>query len=365
MAYGFSRAITINSAQVGGSTLTNFTVLVSGTYNYLAGTSNGGKVTNANGYDIIFTSDAAGQNLLSWEIETYNTTTGAINFWVLIPSVSGSANTVFYMFYGNSAISSFQGGATGAAWDANYLQVWHLPNGSSLSANDSTTNGNNGTITTALATTGQVDGGAIFGGQTTDKITSLLTTSPTQKTYELWTFRTSDGGGSLGRMFEKRTAGVQSEILFDQTAGTRYAYQQVFSTSQGDWEIPIPSPNVWHHLVVTYDAGSVSNVAAIYLDGVAQSVIATQPVGTIVTNTDPYVLGNRGSDNARNWGGSLDEFRISNIVRSAGYVKAAFNNQSSPATFYTVGTPAGGGEVNSMGLNNIGSLNMLGFNTFI
>ena len=49
-------------------------------------------------------------------------------------------------------------------WDINYGGVYHLPNGTALSANDSTSNGNNGTITSVTATTGKIGGAASFNG---------------------------------------------------------------------------------------------------------------------------------------------------------------------------------------------------------
>ena len=88
--------ITINHALCGGSDSSDFPVLISGTYDYLATTAHGGKVRNSSGYDIIFTSDALGTNLLNWEIETYSPTDGKVNFWVKIPNVSHSADTTFY-----------------------------------------------------------------------------------------------------------------------------------------------------------------------------------------------------------------------------------------------------------------------------
>src|SRR5579864_3505140 len=62
--YSYSRAITIDHTKVPNTDQSNFPVLISGTYSYLATTGNGGKVMNANGYDIIFTSDAGGLNPL-------------------------------------------------------------------------------------------------------------------------------------------------------------------------------------------------------------------------------------------------------------------------------------------------------------
>ena len=61
--YTSMRAITISHTQVPNTNQVNFPVLISlpaNTYTDLKTTSNGGSVTNANGYDILFTSDAGG-----------------------------------------------------------------------------------------------------------------------------------------------------------------------------------------------------------------------------------------------------------------------------------------------------------------
>ena len=50
--YIHSRAITIDHTKVPNTDQSNFPVLISGTNSYLATTSNGGYVTNANGYDM-------------------------------------------------------------------------------------------------------------------------------------------------------------------------------------------------------------------------------------------------------------------------------------------------------------------------
>jgi hypothetical protein len=39
--------------------------------------------------------------------------------------------------------------------------------------------------------------------------------------------------------------------------------------------------------------------------------------------------------------GTLDEIRVSNAVRSADWIATEYNNQSSPGTFYTLGSESG------------------------
>ncbi len=65
--YQYVRTLTIDGTQLTGD-LTNFPVLFSAAVPSLALSTNGGHVQNANGYDILFTSDAAGTQKLSWEV---------------------------------------------------------------------------------------------------------------------------------------------------------------------------------------------------------------------------------------------------------------------------------------------------------
>ena len=114
-------------------------MLISGTYSYLATMGNGGNVTNANGYDIIFTSDSSGNTPLAYEQESYNASTGAVNFWVKVPTISHTSDTIIYIFYGNSSVTTDQSNKT-AVWDSNYKGVWHLNETSGTVNYDSTSN---------------------------------------------------------------------------------------------------------------------------------------------------------------------------------------------------------------------------------
>ncbi|HEX3253496.1 MAG TPA: DUF2341 domain-containing protein, partial [Pyrinomonadaceae bacterium] len=185
--YAYRRAITIDHTKVPNTDQTNFPVLISGTYSYLASTANGGNVQNANGYDVIFTSDSNCATKLSHEVETYTSTTGAVNYWVKVPLLSHTVDTTIYLCYGNSTITTDQSNKT-AVWDANYKGVWHLSNGTTLNASDSTMNGNNGTISGAVATVGRSDGGASLNG-TSDHVqvkAGKVDTSSTSGTVSAW-----------------------------------------------------------------------------------------------------------------------------------------------------------------------------------
>jgi hypothetical protein len=192
-SYAYRRAITIDYTKVPNTDRTNFPVLISGTYSYLATIANGGDATNANGYDIIFTSDSAGTVNLPYERESYSASTGAVVFWVQVPTVSHTQDTVIYMFYGNGAITTDQSNKTGV-WDSNYIGVWHLnqnPTSSAPQMSDSTSNANNGTAqgtwTTAQEIAGKISGGLSFVSSNSDYLSTTKSFSnPGSETLQIW-----------------------------------------------------------------------------------------------------------------------------------------------------------------------------------
>ena len=341
--YTYSRAITISHTKVPNTDQINFPVLISGTYSYLATTANGGNVTNANGYDITFTSDAAGTNPLAYERESYSAATGQVNFWVKIPTLSHTTDTVIYMFYGNSSVTTDQSNKT-AVWDANYKGVWHLPNGSTLSANDSTSNANNGTITGATATTGQIDGAGSFSGSSqwidVGNGSSLQITGSTL-TVEAWVKTSESNPSSYERILVKELPGDASPFVaygFARYAGTNTVYWLVSSGSTLGGVSPTSSLPIgaWTHLVGTYDGSNLK----LYFNGTLNSTAANS--GNINSTTKDVVIGADTEIGGEFFNGSIDEVRISNTVRSADWIATEYNNQINPSAFYTIG-PAGSG----------------------
>ena len=75
------------------------------TDNDLRTTGNGGKITNANGYDIIFraydsaTCGGPASCTLDHEIESYDGVTGTFIAWVRIPELSQDNDTALEMHY--------------------------------------------------------------------------------------------------------------------------------------------------------------------------------------------------------------------------------------------------------------------------
>jgi YD repeat-containing protein len=151
--WGYRKEIVIQAAAVSGAH-SNFPALVR-----RAADADLAARAQDDGDDLVFT-DANGVKL-DHEIERFNGATGELVAWVRIPTLSSAANTTIYLYYGNPSATNQQNRA--GVWDANYAGVWHLGNGYSTAAGfyqDSTGNGNHGTLTDANGNTAAVAGKA-------------------------------------------------------------------------------------------------------------------------------------------------------------------------------------------------------------
>lgn len=341
--YNYTTPLIINHAQVSGS-ISNFPVLLSTNSVLLSTASAGGHMLTA--YDLVFSTFSDCHYLLHWDSETVNATgSGQLNYWVNVPSVSSTTDTVFYSCYGNAAITSYRGIST-ATWDSNYGAVWHLPNGTTLNANDSTVNGNTPSATNGTtSTSGQIDGAAAFDGSSNyiqyPDASSLQSTS--NLTVSVWVYLQSYGTPNLSETFLKKDGNYISR--FDNSAGGTapdYNFFWFDGTNVDIMTIAAPALNSWHYFVTTVSGNAI---AASYLDG---SLITTSSGVLFATSrvlTNPETLGGA-SGGGENLQGNLDEVRMSNSVRSSDWILTEYNNQISPSSFIIFDT-----EINNTSLN--------------
>jgi hypothetical protein len=260
---------------------------------------------------------------------------------------------VIYLAFGDSGLTTFQGNVAGT-WDSNYKLVAHVPDGATLSANDSTANANHGTITNAVAATGKVGGGASFDGSG-DKInfgSGSSLDSMTTLTVEGWLRRDTISGSFDRYLFSKAWndgSGFGGWWLYvrrasDGTNGGKVKFASAWSGATFESAIwrgstAMNTTSAWYRIVVTYDGANAANDPVIYINGAADTVTEEQSPSGSLKSDSPYSLlagdSNYGS-NVLN--GFLDELRVSNVVRDANYVLASYNNLNDPSTFYSVGS---------------------------
>ncbi len=332
--------ITINATQVSGtSNLVNFPVLVSLTDANLRTVANGGNVGKPDGSDILFTA-SDGATKLAHEIETYNGSTGQLIAWVQVPTVSPGINTIFYLYYGNSTAANQQNAA--GVWDSNFEGVWHLPNGTTLTANDSTGNGNNtGALNGSTAGSGEIDGAASLNGSSNyiEVASSGSLNGWTQQTVSMWIKAATDMTDNA-RLMEK---GANNEwtLAFNYGAGNQELTLQNLGTNSPAITTSVAvADNTWHKIDATIDNGS--KALAIYVDGVL-NVSGSSASAATSTNNNLFI-GEYGAGGYY-YHGLIDEVEISNTVRSAAWIATRYNNQSSPSTFLSEGAQQNSGAV--------------------
>ncbi|MEK9194791.1 MAG: LamG-like jellyroll fold domain-containing protein, partial [Patescibacteria group bacterium] len=230
--YQYRQKITLNSSLIAG-TLPNFPVFISFTDANLRSTASGGFV-NPNTFDIVFASAGPGHptTSLPHERTSYNSLTGAITAWVLIPSLSATTNEI-YIYYGNTSIISSQSNPA-AVWGptgANYQGVWHLdeldpcsslPPPGFLDSTDPTPTGRHGTCFNAPTfATGQLNGARNFIGAAapSDGINIPSLTLNPIFTYEAWVRPASPNGLTDFRTIVDNTLVVPQQRWFG-TNGT-------------------------------------------------------------------------------------------------------------------------------------------------
>lgn len=339
----YQRSITISHSNVYESDQTDFPVLISGTYAFLANVQNGGNVQNPNGYDILFSSDPEAQQLLDFEIDTYDPATGAINFWVRIPTLSHTADTTIYMTYGIPGVAASYENKAGV-WKNNFLSVYHLGNGNLISESDSGSAGYALSVSgSPTAVAGPIGGGAAFSGDAGTYLyhdsVPAFPSGAAPVTTEVWaqepTLQEGCGGEAVG-YGENSGDGSRVGLYFAVSNTLSEEFSSIGFVSSNS----LPLDANWHHYAAVY-GGGVLNASAdqLYVDGVPIAIEIG--AGTPAITTTQFKIGGIPTvTSACGFKGGVDEVRVSSGIRSAGWIATEYANQSAPSSFYTVsGSP--------------------------
>lgn len=320
-----------NTSVSGGSNLSNYPLTFQSTSTNLKTAANGGFVQNSSGFDILFAADSFGTTLYKWEVEKYVASTGAITAHVKIPTLSASATTKLYIIYDSSSISTFQGGTAGSVWDANYLAVWHYNENitaASQTVHDYTTNGNNfttgGTWAGSEQQAGQVGGALQLTGSNNDYFGLGSAISLTSDwTVEGWYF--VPGSGAVADVAWWLSSDDESSIIGTYNGGYFTYFLNNGGNTLGTNTQMIAGS--WHYFVFT----RTGTTGQAFHDGTWEATAAVGFNSNILWNASGF----GGTDHS---GGNqgMDENRVSNIVRTNGWISTTYSNQSAPSSFYSL-----------------------------
>jgi hypothetical protein len=344
MSFGFYTPFPVDHTKCGASDSTDFPVGIIVTDARFKSVGNGGHVQSSSGFDLRPYADTSATTAYTFELVSYDPTTGRIEMWVKVPTLSHTVDTPIYLFYGDAGITT--DGSSTSTWNSAYKGVWHFGTASSLSLADSTSHGNTITNNGATATTGKVGGGAAFVGASSQSASMPIdfTGSPLVA-MSFWLNQASFNNSDLMALeFTANTNTVTGGFFADPNSGAPFSGSAsvagkgsgAFSSAKG-YTRPATGWSHWHLQLDISDG--TNTVHALYINGTpltAGSSVNNPGGGNGVSST-LYLASRAGTSFFSTC--SLDELRAyGGVTPPADWVTSEYNNQSSPSTFTPTGT---------------------------
>ena len=270
-----------------------------------------------------------------WEYYYY----GQANLWTKVPSVSSNEDTILYLYYDSSkSDNTTYVGDTGEAvaqnvWDSNFKLVMHMaqdPNGDVANAiKDSTSNVINATPVGSMTSADLIDGKigkAISFDETNDYLKTVsandvlnITTTLTLEAIIEPNY-TLDSGLSVSKGICSRAhipnINQDSYALLINDSGKLHfgSYGGNIQGTKVSWATNIP-----FYVAGTYNSSDLTG--DLFVDN-TKEVLTTNNYDTMAGTTNSFVIAT--NDIANLFPGKIDEVRVSNVIRSAAWIKTTY-----------------------------------------
>jgi len=322
----------------------------------------GGSATvREDGFDIAFGNDIVGYNSFraTW------TTSGTATIWTTVPTL-GTGTTTHYLYYNNPTSidnSSFSVTFTKDYQEIGLVGVWHFDEGIGTTVNDSSGNGNTGTLFPAdNPPTWQINDGGHWDGQTNIRFNSgsALSLNGTSSYIRVTNSASLNPNLiSMSAWIKPQTGVVNTSKIISRDYrgdGTWNSPWIIYTLEYGYVEITTggvitslnfsgASLNNWHYYVGTYDGGNIR----IYIDGV--EVASTAKTGNLdySVTTSNLAIGQRSPHSLGEFfPGVIDEVRIYNRALSLAEIQAYYERRKYAGDGVTI-TVSYGAEENNPG----------------
>ncbi len=283
------------------------------------------------GSDIFFTQPDG--TPLEHQIQRWDKGTGHLEAWVKSDLDDGNP-TVIEMHYGDPGMTHAANPAM--VFSNAFLAVWHFEEDPAVTATIADARGAvPGTVVSnPTSVNAQLGRGISFDGNN-DEITF---TNPyagnTSHTISFWADVQAPGSGFSSVLTLGNNSTDHSRFLHtDYTAGIGYGFFGNDAQTQNNIDGGGRKFVVW-----VFDSGT--RTSTLYINGQLKdthvhNAIDTQGTGGHIA-TAPNAWG-PGGNTPSPLKGVLDELRLANTIRLAGWITTEFANQNSPGTFYSVG----------------------------
>ena len=221
-------------------------------------------------------------------------------------------------------------------WSNGYAGVWHLGEGaptleesSGSSTGFSSSNGSGIGYAASGVVSGAVDFGDTGAGRRLDADDHNALDGFDAFTVEMWTWQTRHVTGSGDRvtgLLAKRNAYDDQMSWFVHDNGSNLVFSVSSDGLHGTTkaaELVSPALGTWQHVAFAYDSGAADGK---YFKGYLEGLFAKsngQNAGRVFAGSGDLHLGCLGLNDTRNFPGRIDEVRISNVARSADWVRAS------------------------------------------
>lgn len=244
---------------------------------------------------------------------------------------------------------------------------WTFDEGSGTSAQDSSTNGNTGTITAGSGRylNGKINKAYTFDGSSTvvnaGSGSSLDNLPASGMTAEAWIYPTGAGEGNAGFIMAKNNGNSQNAgwlFLTLNTGGPTRALQFVIDGSTDlvkTTSNSVYSYNTWNHVAVTSNSDFSAGSVHIYVNGREVTYSGSSGGTTRVSDAaSSFYIGNASSGD-RTFAGIIDQVRVYNYERSPAQIAWSYN-QGKPIAHWKM-DECSGTVINDMsGFLNTGTL---------
>ena len=299
------------------------------------------------GADIRFTSDEDGDTEIPFEVVsfvTHNTpANGSAEIWVKT-GIDGDTDTDIYVWYNNSSATAYAIDATYGAenvWTT-YQGVWHMGESSGTAA-DSTSGSHSGTFAGDLpnSVSAQISNGQDYDGAG-DKIKASASSlfGEDKQTISMWFNVDFPFVDDSSYMFFDTAGGKRHLVYKDRLTDYLILYWANVSlnlyTSVPSWW----STSDYVHMEISVDTTETTNNVKVYINGAldtTKSITCTKGIAT------DFLIGVFSNEAAGYFDGIIEETRIYNELLTADWISSEYNNQNSPSTFVTEGTPEDAG----------------------
>ena len=354
-AYAYKATITL-AQTTGSSDLTDRTNVIYISDASFKVTGSGGQIqhtvtinTQACPADLIFASDSGGTSLLNYACESYSGT-GGTGYFHVKKTTSHTGTTTIYAFWGNASITTWQGGTYGSEFDSSIVAMVpfsSIPSTScvgSVNYYDFSSYQNTGTTNCSYGpSTGVVDGAEFDANSNTPTFPGAAQYNITTGSWSLWwqphsgTCNTASAGSYAIALSECSGSYCTDGLVLGCSTGNP-SYLAAYVSKGGTGTSYTGTGTILegqlNHIGISFQDGGVSTF---YVAG-APAGTFTHAIGS--PGSTPSFSLNRGFGSF-GWGvmyigANFDQLYFANVIKSADWFAAEYNNDHAPATFAVV-----------------------------